>query len=76
MHKRKAFGVNFEESEIISSNDQFIRDGGGSFRNLDNALRYFDKLSNKFVRMDYVEPESPINTELIAEFQPVGDNAI
>ena len=76
MRKHKAFGIDFEESEIISSNDQFYADGSGSFRSLDNALRHFDKLSNKFVRKANVEPESPFNTELIVECQPVGDNAI
>jgi len=47
MRKHKAFGVEFEESEKISSNDQFFRDGSGSFRRLSNALRHFDKLSVK-----------------------------
>lgn len=76
MKPYRAFGVDFEESEIISSNDQFFKDGSGSFRPLDNALNYFEKLMAKLLRNDYVEPESPINTELITECQPVGDNAM
>jgi len=44
MRPHKAFGVDFEESEIITSNDQFLSDGSGSFRNLDNALRHFDSI--------------------------------
>ena len=71
MRKHKAFGVDFEESEIISSNDQFLTDGSGSFRNLDNALRHFDMLSNKFVRQDYIVPENDSDTELIPDCQAV-----
>jgi len=71
MRPHKAFGVDFEESEIITSNDQFLTDGSGAFRNLDNALRHFDKLSNKFVRQDYVYDLSPSDTELILERQAV-----
>jgi hypothetical protein len=76
MRPHKAFGVDFEESEIISSNDQFMTDGSGSFRNLDNAFRHFDKMSLKFVRDNNVEAESHSGTELIVECQPVVDNAI
>jgi hypothetical protein len=76
MRPHKAFGVDFEESEIITNNDQFLFDGSGSFRNLDNALKHFDKLSLKFVRQDYVVPETDFDTELILECQAVGDNAL
>lgn len=55
MRKHKAFGVDFEESEIITSNDQFLTDGSGAFRSLDDALKHFDKLSNKLVRHDNVD---------------------
>lgn len=75
MRPHKAFGVDFEESEKISSNDQFMADGSGSFRTLDNALRHFDKMSLKFVREANVEAMSPSDAELIVECQPVGDNA-
>ena len=34
MRPHKAFGVDFEESEIITSNDQFLTDESGSFRSL------------------------------------------
>jgi hypothetical protein len=74
MRPHKAFGVDFEESEIISSNDQFLFDGSGSFRNLDNALKHYDKLSAKFVRQEYVVPENTSDTELILECQAIGDN--
>jgi hypothetical protein len=75
MRPHKAFGIDFEESEKITSNDQFIFDGSGAFRNLDNALKHFDKLTNKLVRKDNVEPKSTSHTELIVECQAVGDNA-
>ena len=75
MRKHKAFGIDFEESEVITSNDQFYADGSGAFRSLDRALKHFDKLSDKFVRKEYVVPENPSDTELISECQTVGDNA-
>lgn len=75
MRAHKAFGVYFEESEVISTNYQFLTDGSGAVRSLDNALKYYDKLSAKLVRKEYVVPESSSDTELIAEHQPVGDNA-
>jgi len=31
-----AFGVDFEEAEVLTSNDQFFYDGGGSFIKKDN----------------------------------------
>jgi hypothetical protein len=71
MRPHKAFGVDFEESEIISSNDQFLFDGSGSFRSLDNVLKHFDKLSEKLVRQDYVVPENASDTEFILECQAV-----
>ena len=75
MRPHKAFGVDFEESEIITSNDQFLTDGSGSFRSLDRALKHFDNLSNKLVRQENVDDLSPSDTELIVEWQPLGDNA-
>ena len=71
MRPHKAFGVYFEESEIITSNDQFYADGSGSLRSLDNALKHYDKLSNKFVRQEYVLPENDSATDLIVEYQAV-----
>ena len=71
LRPHKAFGIEFEESEIITINDQFLTDGSGSFRNMENVLSYFDKLSNKFVRQDYVLPENASNTALILECQAV-----
>ena len=76
MRPHKAFGLYFEESEIISNNDQFYADESGSFRDLNNALRHFDKLSNKLVRKDNVEDKNSSDTELIVECQAVGYNAI
>jgi len=40
MRPHKAFGINFEEAEVISTNDQFLSDGSGSFRNLNNAMKH------------------------------------
>jgi hypothetical protein len=49
MRKHSAFGIDFEESEKISGNDQFIKDGSGSFRLLDDALKHFDTF-NCFIK--------------------------
>jgi hypothetical protein len=75
MRPHKAFGVYFEESEVITSNDQFYADGSGSFRSLDNALKHYDKLLNKFVRHLTVVPEIDSDTLVIGEYQTSGDNA-
>ena len=69
MRPHKAFGVDFEESEIITCNDQFLTDGSGFFRSLDNPLKHFDKLSLKYVHKDYVIPENASGTGLIPECQ-------
>ncbi|HUX95955.1 MAG TPA: hypothetical protein VMV47_09510 [Bacteroidales bacterium] len=71
MRQHRAFGIDFEESELITSNDQFLTDGSGAFRSLDVALKHFDKL----VRHDNVDDLSSPDPELIAECQSVGDNA-
>ncbi len=71
MKEHEAFGVVFEESEKISSNDQFITDGSGSFKSLDGALRLFDKLTAQLVRPTNVLSESSSDSELIPECQAV-----
>ena len=70
-----AFGVDFEEAEVLTSNDQFLFDGSGAFRNLDNALKHFDKLTNKLVRKAKVTLNRNADAELIVECQAVADNA-
>jgi hypothetical protein len=70
----KAFGTTFEESEVISSNDKFLADGSGSFRDLHNALRHYDKLSERLVLKEYVDDLKHSHTEEILEFQPVEDS--
>lgn len=75
MKSHEAFGAYFEESEIITSNNQFITDGSGAFRDLGDALRHFYKMTDKYVPQDYVDDLSSSDTELIIECQPVGDNA-
>lgn len=76
MRPHKAFGIDFDESEKISSNDQFLSDGSGSFRNLDNALEYFDKLSSRLVRKDDVCDLELSDDGLVAECQIVGDDGL
>lgn len=76
MRPHQAFGIYFGESERISSNDEFIKDGSGSFRDLGNAIRHFEKMTDKFVRKDNVEDFSTPDTELIPEYQEVVDNVL
>ncbi len=66
-----AFGVEFEESEVISSNSQFFEDGSGAFRDLGNALRHFAKLTASVFRQQYVDEISHCNKEVIVECQAV-----
>jgi hypothetical protein len=76
MSPHKAFGVEFEASEVISSNDQFLFDGSGSFSSLENVLRHYDRLLAKFVCKEDVEPEKVSDTELIVGCQAVGEDAL
>ena len=69
MKPHNAFGVEFEESEVISSNSQFMLDGSGSFRELGNAIKHFDKLTASVLRQQYVDDISHSNSEVIAEYQ-------
>jgi hypothetical protein len=71
MRPHKAFGVEFEESEVISSNSQFIEDGSGSFRDLRDAYRHFDKLTASVIRQLNVDEISPSDIMVIAECQAV-----
>jgi hypothetical protein len=71
MRPHKAFGVDFEESEFITSNSQFIEDGSGSFRDLGNALRHFDKLTASVLRQLNFDEISSSDSMVIAECQAV-----
>ena len=67
MKSHKSFGVEFEETEKISTNDQFGRDGSGSFRDINNALKHYDKLTAKIVRQDNVRAKKASKSEVIAQ---------
>lgn len=41
------FGRDFEETEAITSNEQFGRDGSAHIHKLKDALKYFDELNTK-----------------------------
>jgi hypothetical protein len=45
-----AFGVDFEEAEVLTSNDQFFYDGSGAFIKQDNAMKHFLQLSKELYR--------------------------
>ena len=45
-----AFGVDFEEAEVLTSNEKFFHDGSGAFIKKDNAMKHFLKLSKELHR--------------------------
>jgi hypothetical protein len=45
-----AIGVDFEEAEVLTSNEKFYYDGSGVFIKKDNAMKYFLKLSEELHR--------------------------
>jgi hypothetical protein len=61
-----AVGVDFEETEVLTSNDDFFYDGSGAFIKKDHAMNHFLKLSNKLHSM----PKTA--TPLIAEPSLIG----
>ena len=61
-----AIGVDFEEAEVLTSNDQFYYDGSGAFIKKDNAMKHFLKLSAKLHRI----PKQP--TPFVSEPSGIG----
>jgi len=55
-----AFYVDFEEAEVLTSNDQFFYDGSGAFIKKDNAMKHFLKLSNKLHCMLMPKTATPL----------------
>jgi hypothetical protein len=45
-----ALNVDFEEAEVLTSNDQFFYDGSGAFIKKDNAMIHFLQLSKELYR--------------------------
>ena len=58
-----AVGVDFEETEVLTSNDDFFYDGSGAFIKKDNAMKHFLKLSNKLHFMPMPKTASPLISE-------------
>jgi hypothetical protein len=56
MPAHTAIGVNFEEAEVIKSNEKFYYDGSGAFIKKDNAMKHFLKLSEKLTRVPEKSP--------------------
>jgi hypothetical protein len=50
MPEHNAIGVNFEEAEVLTSNEKFFHDGSGAFIKKDNAMKHFLKLSKSLYR--------------------------
>jgi hypothetical protein len=45
-----AIGIDFEETEVLTSNEQFYYDGSGAFIKRDSAMKHFLKLSKELHR--------------------------
>jgi hypothetical protein len=45
-----AIGVEFEEAEVLTSNEKYFHDGSGSFIKNDNAIKHFLKLTKGLYR--------------------------
>jgi hypothetical protein len=45
------FEVDFEETEVLTSNEKFYYDGSGAFIKKDNAMKHFLELSEKLHRI-------------------------
>ena len=45
-----AIGVNFEEAEVLTSDEKFFHDGSGAFIKKENAMKHFLKLSKSLYR--------------------------
>ena len=50
MPAHTAIGVDFEEAEVLTSNEKFFHDGSGAFIKKDNAMKHFLKLSKSLYR--------------------------
>ena len=46
-----AIGVDFEEAEVLTSNERFFYDGSGAFIGRDNAMKHFLKLSATLINI-------------------------
>lgn len=46
-----ALGVDFEEAEVLTSNEKFHNDGSGAFIDKDKAINHFKELTDKLTRM-------------------------
>jgi hypothetical protein len=46
-----AVNVDFEEAEVLTSNEQFYYAGSGAFIKRDNAMKHFLKLSKRLHRI-------------------------
>ena len=59
------FSLDFEEAEVLTSNERFFHEGSGAFIKKDNAMKHFLKLSKelhrgvkKLTRLDTDLPEN------------------
>ena len=57
-----AFGVYFEEAEVLTSNEKFFHDGSGAFIKKDNAMKHFLQLSKELYRG--VKEPNRVDTDL------------
>jgi hypothetical protein len=68
-----AVGVDFEEAEVLTSNDDFGYDGSGAFIKRDNAMKHFLKLSATLTAVQVKQTHmSKQPTPLISEPSVIG----
>jgi hypothetical protein len=68
-----AVGVDFEEAEVLTSNDDFSNDGRSAFIKRDNAMEHFLKLSATHTAVQVKQTRMPKQpTPLITEPSGIG----
>jgi hypothetical protein len=68
-----AVGVDFEEAEVLTSNDDFAYDDSGAFIQRDNAMKHFLKLSATLTAIQVKQTRmSKQPTPLISEPSLIG----
>ena len=57
-----AFDVDFEEAEVLTSNEKFFYDGSGAFIKKDNAMKHFLQLTKELYRR--IKQPNRLDTDL------------
>lgn len=55
-----AIGVEFEEAEVLTSNDKFFYNGSGAFIDKEKAIKHYNELSAKILDRNTRMPKQPL----------------